>query len=494
MTMIQSHDWLRTVRVAYVPGELTPVLEDLAASALEQFRALGHHVQAVPDGQTDLLLTTARFGRPQGWRQSLLLTARRRFGLERSPTVYTLLHTTPAELQERLDYFASILAKQPPDPKDFEFPGLAPNAYHTLLEQGRRGGPIMALIRVLQAQLICLRIVLVVGDGRPESAYYFDLVGAHPRIMADDRAAFYEDMVLRLVTSVSTHEVTEHEIALPPLTNGAWRRLRTPAEMVQAARNLGKRHFFTEMVRVANLASVPNLHDAISSQYSEGCFATWDAEAQALMATITGSARPVEKDNISEDDLALIVGVRPDGLGAVVRHAEGKRNDSPSSESVEMREMDDRLPRMSLGADWGAWAGRPAPVSRSKLHGHRGIAAYDASQVEFVPLDPPYYHYPVSCATGAQAQAIMTAFSRSEALRNPADPRQVVFTILPGHGVVIVEKWVPGKAPFEIICDFMDAGYIEVSNDIPQGLMDYQADPVSGRYLLTEPAAEGVHA
>jgi hypothetical protein len=112
-------------------------------------------------------------------------------------------------------------------------------------------------------------------------------------------------------------------------------------------------------------------------------------------------------------------------------------------------------------------------VARSKLHGHRGVKAFDPGRVEHVSLDTPFYHYPVSCSTEAQARAIKSAFGRSEALNNPEDPRQVVFTVLPGHGVVIVEKWVPGKAPFQVMWEYMDAGYLQVENAIPQGSLDY---------------------
>ncbi|MGC8863037.1 MAG: FGGY-family carbohydrate kinase, partial [Armatimonadota bacterium] len=48
---------------------------------------------------------------------------------------------------------------------------------------------------------------------------------------------------------------------------------------------------------------------------------------------------------------------------------------------------------------------RAVPVVRSKLHGHRGVSAYDPRYVEFVPLAPAYYAYPVSCGTRAQAEA-----------------------------------------------------------------------------------------
>jgi len=181
--------------------------------------------------------------------------------------------------------------------------------------------------------------------------------------------------------------------------------------------------------------------DAIASQYSEGCFATYDLALQALIATVTGSARPVDKGKIDEDDLAVIVGVKPERDGVLVRHVEGKRNDPPSSEAMEMMDMDEALPRIELGKSG------QVPVARSKLHGHRGVARFDPRYVEFVPLDLPFYDYLVSCGTKAQAMAIKRAFARSEALRHPGDARQVVFTVLPGHGLVMVEKWVEGKAP-----------------------------------------------
>ncbi len=78
------------------------------------------------------------------------------------------------------------------------------------------------------------------------------------------------------------------------------------------------------MIRINDLVHVPALEDAVSSQYSEGCFATWDPRLGALIATITGSARPVDKGRITEDDLAVISGVRRDGLGALVREVDGQ--------------------------------------------------------------------------------------------------------------------------------------------------------------------------
>lgn len=136
-----------------------------------------------------------------------------------------------------------------------------------------------------------------------------------------------------------------------------------------------------------------------------------------------------------------------------------------------MMAMDVSLPRIRLGPEWSTPA--RVPVVRSKLHGHRGVSGYDPARVEFAPLDPPYYTYPVSCATEAQAQGIVAAFSRSETLRNPDDPRKLVFTVLPGHGIVIAEKWVAGTKPFQTMVEFMDAGYLKIDNHIPQGPLQY---------------------
>ena len=468
-----AHDWLRNIKVAFAPAIGSPVLDSVMAGLSNRLRLHGHQIQSEPDNSTDIIFTTASFGQPVGWRDALLFTSRRRLGLDHTPTIFTLIHVTPERLQQTFDYFETVLAKEPPDPADYAFPGLAPEAYHTLVEQGRRGGPIMALERLVQAQSKSIRILLVVGGDQPMYAYLFDLAGAYPRIDADAPEFFYDDIALRIVTAVSTFEVTQHEVLSDIIARSAWDGLTAPRAMLDASHQLGKRAFFTEMVRVANLVYAPAISDAIADQYSEGCFATWEPKIDALVATITGSARPVDKTNITEDDLAVIVGVRPDGLGAVVRHVEGKRNDKPSSEAVEMKDMDGLLPTIVLGGEWGESASVQAPVARSKLHGHRGVGAYDSRFVEFAPLDAPFYHYPVSCATDAQARAIKAAFYRSEVLRNPTDARQVVFTVLPGHGVVIVEKWAAGKAPFQVMWEYMDAGYLQVDNHVPQGLVEY---------------------
>ncbi len=461
------HPWLKQLNVSFVPGSTSsPGLEDAATRLLETFRYLNHTIQSQPNDQTHLVLTTAPFAQPLNWREAVLFTVRSRFHLKHTPAIVTLLHARPAEFQRWLDHFDAALRKNPLDPADFTFPGLAPTAYRTLIEQSQRGGAILALERMLQAQSKSIRIVLFIGEEKPECAYLFDLVGAHPRIPNTNENAFYANIVLRLVTALSTSEVTQHEIVDSPIPYEVWRALTTPAAMLTAARELDRRDFFTPTVQIAELVNVPAIHDAVARQYSEGCFATWEPQLDALITTVTGSARPVDKGHINEDDLAVVVGVRPDGTGARVRHVAGKRNDSSSSESVEMMWLDESLPRVTIEEHGKRWE---VPVTRSKLHGHRGVAAFHPAYVEYVAMDAPYHYFPVSCATEAQARGIRDTFARARSLNDPADARQVAFTLLPGHGVVIVEKWQMDKQPFQIIWEYIDAGYLQIESRVPQG-------------------------
>jgi hypothetical protein len=477
-----THPWLRKIQISSVLSHESPLLDQVADNLLEHFRHQGHKVQGVPDNQTDVILTNARFCEPLRWREALMFSVRQRFNLKHTPTIFTLIHATPERFEAMVDHFRLSLEKDPINPEDFSFPGLAPEANHVLIEQGQRGGPLLALERIVQAQAKSINILLVIGNEKPEEGYLFNLVGAHPSILGDDMNAFYKDIMLRVVTMVSTHEVTNHMVTGKSIPRSRWKRLTTPRAMCSASLELGKRDFFTPMIRIADLVQVPAVEEVIARQYSEGCFATWEPELEALVATVTGSARPVDKGKLNDDDLAVIVDIQPDGSGAMVQHVEGKRNAPPSSEAVEMVEMDRALTQISLKPAWNI--STKVPVVRSKLHGHRGVGAFNPQYVEHVPLGPPYYHFPVSCATEAQARGLVVAFSQSEALRNPKDPRKVIFTVLPGHGVMIVEKWVQGKEPFQVIWEYMDAGFLKVENRIPQGPLTYVLDPAGLMILL----------
>src|SRR3990170_210334 len=477
-----THDWLKTIEVSFVPGPMSPMLEKFTQGLLARFRDLGHRVVDKPTESTKVLFTTAPFGKSIPWREALFFSARRMFGLKRSPVLYTIIQLTPKDFDHWIGHFKTALAKQPPDEKDFQFEGLSTTAPRVLIDQGVRGGPILSLSRMLQAQAKSIRILLVVGDEHPERAYHFDLVGAFPVSENTSPEAFYTDIVLRTVTTESTFEVTNHELIEPMITRETWESMSTPEAMRRGGNEIGSRGFFTDMVRIEDLVLVPAVNEGVARQYSEGCFATWDPRVQAMIATVTGSARPVHKGHLTDHDLAVIVGVRADGAGAQVRHVGGKRNDPPSSEAVEMMDMDQLLPKTLHETVAGVKS--EVPVVRSKLHGHRGVKAFNPELVEYVPLDPPYYHYLVSCATEAQARGIKSAFARSESLRNPADPRLIAFTVLPGHGVVMAEKWQKDKVPFQLIWEAMDSGDLQIDPHVPQGPMSYEA--VNGRMELRE--------
>ena len=479
-----THDWLRKINVSMIPGPMTPMVEDFFSNLLDKFRQLGHKVTDQPNDETDLILTSAPYGESVSWRQAVIFRTRRDYKLSHTPTVITILQLTRGVFDEVIHKIQDSLKTEEPDPGDYDYPGLAPNAYRVLHEQGLRGGPVLALERIIQAQAKSVRNILLIGDDKPYRAYHFDLVGAHPFSDASDLDAFYTDIVLRTVTTLSTREITDHMVVEPPITRHDWDHSKAPSYMLAAAKELGQRDFFTDMVRISDLVQVPAVEDVVSSQYSEGCFVTWDPQLNVLLATVTGSARPVDKGRLEEKDLAVIVGVREDGTGALVREVLEKQNDPPSSEAVEMMGMDLGLPKISLPEGWGV--DHEVPVIRSKLHGHRGIASYDPERVEHVPLDPPYYTYPVSCATEAQANGIIDAFTRSEALQNPEDPRDIVFTVLPGHGIVIAEKWVEGKVPFQRMWEYMDSGILQVDNLVPQGKVEYQPGEDGSMHLESE--------
>lgn len=417
------HSWLRQLHVSYVPGPSTDLAHQFASELMNHIHLEGHTVQEAPSAETDVIITTARLGKPLGWREAMLFTARRRFKLKHSPTIFTVIHAQPEQFNELLDNVRQILNSD--SETGTGLPGIPETASRTLYQQGKRGGPIMYLLRVLQIQAKCIRVLLVVGRDQPESAFLFDLVGAHPQIKFTDAQVFYRDIVARIATAASTREITRHRAIEPEIKREQWMSLSSIKEMIQASQEFGRRNFFTEMIKVSQLAEIPGFNDAISSQYSEGCFATWDPQINGLLTTITGSARPVRKENITDQDLAVIAGIKPEQDGALIRKVEGHPNHPPSSEAVEMIGMDLDLPRITLRG------GAQVPVIRSKLHGHRGVRSFDRNHVEYVPLPESYLHYPVSCSTDAQYKAVQSAFSGSSALQNPDDPRQVVFTVLP---------------------------------------------------------------
>lgn len=278
----------------------------------------------------------------------------------------------------------------------------------------------------------------------------------------------YTEIALRLVTAISARDVTDHVFLEDRIDPQVWNSLGSVTALLSASRQLGRRGFFAPPVKISELVKVPVVGRIIAEQYSEGCYATYEPSLQAQVVTATGSERVVYKGEIAPDDLVAVVGVREDMTGAVVWPVGGRHKVAPSSEAVELYAIDSQLPRVH-------WRGvGMVPVIRSKLHGHCGVASFDPSKVEYVPIDESYQYFPVSCGTDAQARALIRAFSQAESLQNPDDPRPVAFTVLPGHGSVFVEKWDPDLQPLQLLWELMDERSIVVDfTGVPQGPFSY---------------------
>src|SRR5687768_4055070 len=172
------HSWLKQLSISQVPGPSTALAEQVARDLIGHFRQEGHRTPGSPSPETDVILTTARLGEPLGWREALMFTARRRFGLKHVPTVFTVVHATLRQFSEWMAKVEEVLKEGAEATPPFE--GVPASASRTLFAQGKRGGAIMYLLRIVQIQTKSIRVLLMVGEEQPHYAFLFDLVGAHP--------------------------------------------------------------------------------------------------------------------------------------------------------------------------------------------------------------------------------------------------------------------------------------------------------------------------
>lgn len=468
------HPWLKTIRVHFMPGVRPSKLQP---EILEKFRQAfirnGHAIDAAPTEETDIVITDGDFGRPIQVPESATFDLWRSHKLSRFPTVVSLAFLRTDDFGNIVSRLSRNIAKPNVDRADYRYAGLSSEAYRVLSEQGRRGGPVLALSRILQAQLKSFRVVLLVGESEPARAYHFDLVGSTACTRREESEdAFYDDIVHRIATAVSTTAVTEHVRSDSVLPLATWDGLDSVRAMCRASAEFDRRHFFTDAVSMSDILDIPSVSENIARQYSEGCFATWDPTIGALVATITGAAKLLNKGDITPHDLVPIQGPNAAGTGVIFHEVNGKEDHPPSSEAFEMMSIVRCAPERACPLP--GHSGTVVPTVRSQLHGHRGIRCYDPRSVEYTPLDETYFRYPVTCGTEAQAQALSQALARSESLNDPEDARRVVFTILPSHGVFIVEKWSADAAPFQLIWEAMDKGAIQVEHAVPQAPFRYQ--------------------
>jgi hypothetical protein len=487
------HPWVRPISIAYLPAAPTPAVSQATDALLAWLRAAGSVVTSTPDAATDLIITTARLGTLVSRDEALLFHAKRKFRLPRRPKILTVVDVPEAEYHAWLASF-SELAGQPADaPLTQQYAGLGPQAVEVIAHQARRGGPVLAFSRLVQAQVLSIRVLaLRTLDGRPYRAMHFDLAGARPVTDATDLDDFAADAGARILAAMCTDEVNHHTFLDDPVPADKWSRLRSPDLMIRAGSTFTEFGFFTTPIQVEKMLGYRGIGDAISAQYSEGCYAAFDPDLPGLVTTATGSSRLVDKRSITRMDQAVVTGVRPSRDGAIVRPVAGMETVVPSVEAVEMMGICEAVSRhRRRNADGEAVE---VPNISALLHGHLGIEAFDPDRVEAVSLEPLFYTQLVSCGTGALAAGTAAAFARSAALRDLEDPRRIVVLEQPGHGVMIAEKW-PGPdgphEPFATIHEYLRAGHLRMTLDIPQGPVAWEERvSLDGRRLRFK-AAEG---
>ncbi len=489
------HAWTHPISIAYMPGDHTPALDLAIHAILDWLRDADCTVTDMPDNNTELILTTRRFGNIVGRDEALFFNAKRQYRLSTRPQVLTMLDVPEAEYQALVEHFTKI-ADMPEDEANLErYTGLGPQAADIISHQARRGGPDLAFARLSQGQALSIRVMaLRTQNGRPYRAMHFDMAGAHPVTDATDMEVFAEDAGARVLAAVCAVEVNHHSFVDEPVSAELWESLSSPDVMVRAGSMFTQFGFFTTPLYVEKLLGYRGISDAISAQFSEGCYAIYEPDIPGLLTTASGSSRLVDKRSISRMDQAVVVGMRSDHEGAMVRPVAGMERVVPSVEAVEMMGLCERVPHH----DHLNSHGKPVsvPNARAILHGHLGVAAFDPAKVEAVRLSSLYYTQLVSCGTGALAEGTATAFAASESLRDLKDPRRVIFLEQPGHGVMVVEKWpLPddGTQPFETIHDYLSSGVLQMTLEVAQGPVHWEMAPGPDERPLmrrvTEPSA-----
>jgi len=480
------HTWTRPISIAYLPRTRTPGIELALAALFGWLREAGCTVQPEPDATTDVIVTTGQFGEWVGRDEALLFHAKRLYRLGRRPTILTVVDITEDEYQAQLTHFRSLGQMPEAEAALHQYPGLGPQAAEVIAHQAQRGGPELAMGRYLQSRYISIRVMaLRTVNGRPHRAVHYDLAGARPVSDATHLGDFAADAGARMLAAICAAEVNHHSYDLPAISAETWAGLATPDAMVAAGLTFTRYGFFTTPIMVDKVLGYRGLGDAISAQYSEGCYAVYEPEVQGLITTATGSSRLVDKRAITRTDQAVVVGVLPARDGVLVRPVAGMETVVPSVEAVEMMALCESVPAHVRGNRQGAEV--RVPNVRAILHGHLGVESYDPAFVEAVTLEPLYYTQLVSCGTGPLAVGTAAAFARSAALRDLADPRRVVFLEQPGHGVMLIEKWPAPDSPeppFSAFLEALDAGHIRMSFNIAQGPMHWERTSAGGVVTL----------
>jgi hypothetical protein len=220
------HNWLRKTTIAFHPGPSTPLLENVASGLLEEFRLMGHTVQDAPSGKVDVILTTASLNRPVPWREALMFRSRRLFCLDTNPTVFTLIHARREELEQLLYHLGKAAAKPQADPAVTTSRGWRRGPMRPYTNRGGEKGHSSP--GPLAAGAIDEHPYHPAGWGKMSPTRLTPSIWwGHPQTICTNLKAFYSELVLRILTAVSTHEITEHRLVDDPI-DITWKSLTTP--------------------------------------------------------------------------------------------------------------------------------------------------------------------------------------------------------------------------------------------------------------------------
>src|ERR1700709_1563645 len=105
-------------------------------------------------------------------------------------------------------------------------------------------------MRALQTQAKRVLILpLSADDDRPEAVFHLDLVGGHPRTVSiGDGTALWDDIVERVLATISARDVTDHAVDPREVTAAEWDAAPARTAMKRAGISLGERRFFTQMI------------------------------------------------------------------------------------------------------------------------------------------------------------------------------------------------------------------------------------------------------
>src|SRR6266542_4692817 len=211
MSAIHVHSWTRPINIAHIPGPSTDAVDQIVRALLDWLRQAGCTLEPVPTNETDLIVTTNLFGQAVHRDDSLLFNAKRLYKLSRRPQILTVVDVPEEEYQAWLARFEAMAHMPAPDTTGEAYTSLGPQAAEVIGQQARRGGPEMAFSRLVQAQMLSIRVMAVrTRAGKPYRALHFDLAGAHPVTDATDLEAFAAEAGPRVLAAVCATEVNHH--------------------------------------------------------------------------------------------------------------------------------------------------------------------------------------------------------------------------------------------------------------------------------------------